>query len=72
MQTNSVPEIEQSDLKAARDFLTSLRTEERPVHPTHTHAPAHNNNNQNTTRGTVTVRNGITRARTRSAAKTSA
>jgi hypothetical protein len=65
MQTNSVPEIEQSDLKAARDFLTSLGDEERHVRPAHTPS-------NNTARGAVTVRNGITRARTRSAAKTSA
>jgi hypothetical protein len=63
MQTNPVPEIEQSDLKAARDFLTSLRDEERPSHP----APA-----RHEARGAVTVRNGITRARMRSAAKTPA
>ncbi|AGA29194.1 hypothetical protein Sinac_5040 [Singulisphaera acidiphila DSM 18658] len=68
MQTNSVPEIEQSDLKAARDFLTSLRDEGRHVPPAHTPSTS----NHNAARGTVTVRNGITRARTRSAAKTSA
>ncbi|WP_406699729.1 hypothetical protein V5E97_12805 [Singulisphaera sp. Ch08] len=66
MQTNSVPEIEQSDLQAARNFLTSLRDEDRPARPAQTPSP------NNAARGTVTVRNGITRARTRSAAKTSA
>jgi hypothetical protein len=63
MQTKPIPEIEESDLKAARDFLTSFRKEERqerlaqrPLDP----------------QGPVTVRNGIARARHRSAVKTSA
>lgn len=61
MQPNLLPEIDDSDLKAARQFLTSLRDEERraralriPLDP----------------KQGVTVRNGITRARHRSAAKT--
>ena len=31
MQTHSLPEIHESDLKAARDFLTSSREPTRPV-----------------------------------------
>lgn len=62
MQTNPAPEIDQSDLKAARDFLSSLGDEGRPARPVQK-SPE--------TRGAVTVRNGITRARMRSA-KTSA
>jgi hypothetical protein len=63
MQPYSLPEIDDSDLKAARRFLTSLRDEERsgrtlrlPLEP----------------KTGVTVRNGITRARRRSGARSDA
>lgn len=71
MQTNSVPEIEQADVKAARDFLTSLREEGSPAHPAPAPSALSQPKGQTTARGTVTVRNGITRARTRSASKAS-
>ena len=64
MHTNpQQPDIDESELKAARRFLTSVRDEERqaraprvPLDP----------------KGTVTLRNGIARARMRSAPKTDA
>ncbi|MDR3637683.1 MAG: hypothetical protein P4L84_28005 [Isosphaeraceae bacterium] len=56
MQTNTLPEIDDSDLKAARQFLTSLRDEERRERSSR--IPL------DTTAG-VTLRNGITRARHR-------
>lgn len=61
MQPNSLPEIEDSDLKAARQFLTALRDEERRARALHIPLDSKQG---------VTVRNGITRARHRSAAKT--
>lgn len=57
MQTNSIPEIEESELKAARQFLLSLRDEERRTRASH--IPLDGD-------GGVTLRNGITRARHRS------
>jgi hypothetical protein len=59
MHTKPVPEIANADLKAVREFLTSLRDEERQVR-----APR-----QNPKPGAVPLRNGIARARTRSVAK---
>jgi hypothetical protein len=60
MHPYPVPEIDESELKAARQFLTSARDEERrartlriPLDP----------------KAGVAVRNGIARARVRSAAK---
>lgn len=55
MHTHSLPEIEESDLKAVRRFLTSLRDEERQerlprIPPSKGHVP---------------LRNGIARARSR-------
>jgi hypothetical protein len=55
MHTNSLPEIDESDLKAVRQFLTSLRDEERQerlprIIPSKGHVP---------------LRNGIARARSR-------
>ncbi len=63
MQTKPMPEIEASDLKAARDYLTSIREEQRKDHPTRIPLEA---------TGHVKLRNGISRARMRSAAKTPA
>jgi hypothetical protein len=56
MQTKPLPEIDSSELKSVRQFLTSLRDEERQ-----TKAPRPSGD----PKGTVTLRNGITRARTR-------
>jgi hypothetical protein len=61
MQTTPLPEIDETDLKAAREFLTSFRDEERKARAARTPLTAN---------GPVTVRNGIARARMRSAAKT--
>ena len=59
MHTNALPEIAASDLKAAREFLTGARSEGREARtPRTTPAPC-----------AVPVRNGIARARMRSAAK---
>lgn len=63
MQTKPLPEIEPSDVKAARDFLTSFREEDRKTRTTRHSQEAP---------GLVKVHNGITRARLRSASKTSA
>jgi hypothetical protein len=60
MQTTTLPEIDESDLKAVRDFLTSFRDEERRARTAHATRDGH---------GPVAVRNGIARARMRSAAK---
>jgi len=57
MQTNLLPEIEESDLKAARQFLMSQRDEERRARASR--IPLEPN-------GGVTLRNGIARARQRS------
>jgi hypothetical protein len=63
MQTKPLPVIEASDLKAARDFLTSLREDERNANIARDPRDA---------QGSVTLRNGIARARLRSAPKTPA
>lgn len=60
MQTTSTPDIEPADLKAARDFLTSFRDEQRKEQATRIPLEA---------MGAVTLRNGISRARLRSAKK---
>jgi hypothetical protein len=60
MQTKPFPEIEASELEAVRRFLTSVRDEER--RPRAARIPLDS-------RGGVTVRNGITRARTRTVGK---
>jgi hypothetical protein len=62
MQTTTLPEIDESDLKAVREFLTSLRDEERAARMSRTPTPAG-------LHGTVPVRNGIARARTRLGSK---
>jgi hypothetical protein len=63
MQTITLPEIDESDLKAVREFLTSFRDEERAARtPRAMHGP----------QGAIPVRNGIARARTRGGSKTSA
>lgn len=56
MHTNTLPEIEESELKAARQFLTSLRDEERRARVSRIPLDA--------TAGVI-VRNGIARARGR-------
>jgi hypothetical protein len=63
MQTKPLPEIEPSDLKAVREFLTSFREEERKERTAR--VPQSNN-------GAVALRNGISRARNRSVTKASA
>ncbi len=60
MQTTPLPEIEETDLKAVREFLTSFRDEERRARAAHASRDGH---------GPVALRNGIARARMRSAAK---
>jgi hypothetical protein len=60
--TPALPEIDATDLKAARLFLTSVRDEERRARMPHVRFER---------QGPV-VHNGITRARMRSANKTSA
>lgn len=66
MQTKTLPEIAASDLKAVREFLTSVRDEERAARaPRSPLGPANN-------RGAVPVRHGIARARSRHGAKTGA
>lgn len=59
MHTKPASEIASSELKAVREFLTSLRTEERQTRAPHLTSE----------RGTVPLRNGIARARMRSATK---
>ena len=56
MHTNSLPEIDESELKAVRRFLTSLRDEERRDRPGRV---------PSSSKGHVPLRNGISRARTR-------
>lgn len=64
MQTKPLPEIDSSDVKTVRHFLTSLRDEERGTRAARLpEAPP---------AGAVTLRNGITRARTRSRTKSEA
>jgi hypothetical protein len=58
-----LPEIDESDLKAARRFLTSFRDEERRARMPHNLGAAPHG---------PTVRNGIARARVRAASKPSA
>jgi len=60
MQTNPLPEIEESDLKAAREFLSVAPEEKRRSTPVRPSSPPS---------GAVTVHKGITRARFRSAPK---
>lgn len=56
MQTKPLPEIDSSELKSVRQFLTSLRDEERQTKsPRPPGEP----------KGSVMLRTGITRARTR-------
>lgn len=61
MQTKPLPEIEETDLKAVRQFLTSFRDEERQARVARLPLDA---------RGKTVLRNGITRARTRSVPRT--
>jgi hypothetical protein len=56
MYPTPLPEIDESDLKAAREFLTSSRDEERSARLPH--IPLNR-------QGAVPVRNGIARARAR-------
>ncbi len=56
MQTKTLPEIESSELKSVRQFLTSLPDEERQ---TKAPRPA------GESKGSIPLRNGITRARSR-------
>jgi hypothetical protein len=56
MHTNPPPEIDESELKAVRRFLTSVRDEERQGRPPRTPP----------TKGHVPLRHGIARARSRS------
>jgi hypothetical protein len=71
MQTKPLPEIEESDLRAAREFLTSFRDEERatrtPFSPLGSVRPARGRGQNQLA---VPVRNGISRARTRPGAGT--
>jgi hypothetical protein len=60
MQTTTLPEIDDSDLKAVREFLTSLRDEERAARsPRAPLGP----------QAAIPVRNGIARARMRGGSK---
>lgn len=59
MHTKPLPEIANSDLRAVREFLTSLRDEQRSSRLPRVE-PA---------RGIVPLRHGIARARTRSTTK---
>jgi len=61
MQTTTHPEIDESDLKAVREFLTSFRDEER--------ASARTPHSVLGPGGAVPVRNGIARARMRPGTK---
>jgi len=65
MHKMTVPEIDESDLKAVREFLTSFRDEERVAR-----MPRIPLGSRST--GAVPVRNGIARARMRPGAKTPA
>lgn len=60
MQKNSLPEIEASDLQAAREFLNISHEEKRSPTAPRAASP---------TPGVVTVHKGITRARFRSVSK---
>jgi hypothetical protein len=68
MQTTTLPEIDESDLKAVREFLTSLRDEEgatrTPRSPLGPHGRGRGHGHA------VPVRNGIARARMRPNTKT--
>jgi hypothetical protein len=59
MQTKPLPEIADSDLKAVRHFLTSLHDEPREARELR----------PDPIKGAVPLRIGITRVRTRSAAR---
>jgi hypothetical protein len=63
MHTTTLPEIDESDLKTVREFLTSFRDEERAARTSR--APLG-------PQGAIPVRNGIARARTRGGSKTTA
>jgi hypothetical protein len=69
MQTTTLPEIDESDLKAVREFLTSLRDEEgtarTPRPPLGPHGRGRGQGHV-----AVPVRNGIARARMRPGTKT--
>jgi hypothetical protein len=67
MQTTTLPEIDEADLKAVREFLTSLRDEQRAARTLRTPLGPHGPLSPH---GAIPVRNGITRARTRSGSKT--
>ena len=58
MQPNLLPEIDESDLKAAREFLTAVREDERRPRPSL--------GARDKFVGSVRVHHGITRARQRS------
>ena len=60
MQTTRLPEIDESDLKAVREFLTSVRDEDRVARMPRIPLGS---------RSAVPVRNGIARARTRTGSK---
>ena len=68
MQTTSLPEIDESDLRAAREFLTSLRDEDR-VARTPSSVLGQHRRRPSQGQVAVPVRNGIARARTRSGSK---
>lgn len=59
MQTKPLPEIANADLKAVREFLTSLRDEQRSERLPRL----------NPVKALVPLRHGIARARTRPASK---
>ena len=58
MHTTPLPEIEEAELKAVREFLVSFRDEQRPAKAPRIVPDV---------KGGVTLRNGISRARHRSA-----
>jgi hypothetical protein len=60
MQLTPLPEIEKSDLEAVRQFLTSVRDEVRKARSPRTLQES---------KGVVTLRHGIARARLRSGPK---
>jgi hypothetical protein len=69
MQTTTLPEIDESDLKAVREFLTSQRDEEGTARTPHSPLGPHRRS-RGQGQVAVPVRNGIARARTRSGNKT--
>ena len=66
MQTTTLPVIDESDLKAVREFLTSLRDEERSTRTPHSPRSPHGPRQG---QAAVPVRNGIARARMRPGTK---